>query len=435
MKHQIKKLTKSIGISLLTVPALLAANSTIAAETLDQRIDKLESLVKELKKSKGKESADKKSGGKHTYKFGGFIKATASYSDYSDGDLGANSGLRDFYIPGAIPVGGVSESQDFDFSAKESRIGFKSTHVLDSGDKLTTNIEMDFLLPPGGNERVSNSYAPRLRHAYLTYNNWLFGQTWSTFQDVGALPESVDFLGAADGIVFNRQPMIRYSNGGFQIAIENPETTVTPFLGGGRVVTDDASVPDFVARYNHKASWGHVTVAGLARQLAFNNGTNDESTSSFGLSLTGKFKVGAKDDIRFNLASGSGMGRYVGLNAVNGAVIDDNGNLETIDSTLAAVAYRHQWNSQWRSNIIVSGMTVDNPEKSVDLDGDGILDGVVLLTGEGVTKSINSVQVNLLHSPVPKLTIGFGFLSAERELESGADGDMFRTIFTAKYAF
>lgn len=39
-------------------------------------------------------------------------------------------------------------------------------------------------------------------------------------------------------------------------------------VGGRRIVTDAASVPDFVARYNHSADWGSMTVAGLGRQLA-----------------------------------------------------------------------------------------------------------------------------------------------------------------------
>ena len=420
MKQKIKKLTKAIGLSLLVVPVIFTATPIFAEESVNQRIKKLEAMVEELKRAKSQTVENKKSKEKHSYKFGGFIKATASFSDYSDGDLGANSGLRDFYIPGTIPVGGADESQDFDFSAKETRIGFKSSHHLANGDKLTTNIEMDFLLPPGGNERVSNSYNPRLRHAYLTYNNWLFGQTWSTFQDVGALPESVDFLAAPDGIVFERQPMVRYTAGAWQFAIENPETTVTPFEGGGRIVTDDNGLPDFVGRYNHKADWGHISVAALIRQLSYNNGSDDESTSSTGLSVTGKLKIGTKDDIRFNLATGSGMGRYVGLNTANGAVLDAAGNLEAIDSSLGAVSYRYQWNSKWRSNFILSGINVDND---------------TALTGSSVTKSVQSVQVNLLHSPVPKLTLGFGILSANRELESGADGDLLRTIFTAKYAF
>lgn len=419
MNYQIKKLTKTIRASLLTLPLILSANAASAAETVDERIKNLEALVKELKKdTKAKKSS------KNSYTFGGFIKATASISDYSDGDLAAGSAGRDFYIPGTIPVGGIGESQDFDFSAKETRINFKSKHVVD-GHTLTTNIEMDFLLPPGGNERVSNSYNPRLRHAYVTYDNWLFGQTWSTFQDVGALPESADFLGASEGIVFERQPMIRYTNGGFQIAVENPETTITPAIGGGRIVADDNGTPDFVIRYNHKASWGHVSVAALARQLAYNVGTIEESTSASGISLTGKFKVGAKDDIRFNLASGSGMGRYVALNTANGAVLRANGDLDAIDSSMFAVAYRHHWNAKLRSNFIYSGIEVDN-----EFDSTGPTTAEL-----GLTEWTKSVQVNLLYSPVPKLTLGIGYLDATRELESGADGDLSRVIFTAKYGF
>ncbi len=415
------ELVKILRIGMLTIPLLVSANIASGAESVDERINALEAQIKALKaeqqSQKQETSKPAKNNGKHTYQFGGFIKATATYSDYSSGDLAANSGLRDFYVPGAIPVGGTSEDTDFDFTAKETRINFKSTHQLNNGKTLTTFIEMDFLFPPGGNERVSNSYNPRMRHAFFKYDNWLFGQTWSTFQDVGALPESADFLASPDGIVFERQPMIRYTSGNWQFAIENPETTVTPFGGAGRIVTDDNGTPDFVARYNHKADWGHLSIAALIRSLSYQDGAIDDSESSTGISVTGKYKIGAKNDIRFNFATGSGMGRYVGLNTANGAVLDASGHLNAIDSTLYAAAFRHHWNDQWRSNIIVSGMSVDND---------------TALTGTGVTESVNSYQLNLLYSPAPKLTLGIGYLDATRELESGADGDMSRVIFTAK---
>lgn len=389
MKQPKIKLAKAISVSLFSLPLLIASNTSMADD-------------------------------KHSYSFGGFIKSTATFSEYSDGDLASGSAGRDFYIPGTIPVGGAGESKDFDFSAKESRINFKSTHKLDNGVNAKTYIEMDFLLSPGGNERVSNSYNPRLRHAFIGYDKWLFGQTWSTFQDVKALPESVDFLGASEGIIFERQPMVRYTSGPFQISLENPESTITPFGGGARIVSDDNPLPDVVARYNHKANWGHVSVAGIYRELSLDTGGKNASTSGGGVSLTGKVKVGAKDDIRFNLATGSGLGRYAGLNTANGAVIDASGDLETIDSTLGAIAYRHHWNPKWRSNLIVSTINVDND---------------TALTGTGVTSSAQSVQLNLLHNPTPKLTLGVGLLSANREIESGADGDLDRLIFSAKYGF
>ncbi len=401
-------------------------------QELEAKINSLETMLMELKqeladrpvkevvvKDTAKAPKDN-SNESHTYKFGGFVKATGSLSSYSDGDLASGSAGRDFYIPGTIPVGGEGESTDFDFGAKESRINFKSSHVLASGDKLSTFIEMDFLLPPGGNERVSNSYNPRMRHAFITYNDWLFGQTWSTFQDVGALPESADFLAASDGIVFERQAMVRYTNGPWQVALENPETTITPFGGGGRIVSDDNGFPDFVAKYTHKADWGHVAVAGLFRSLEYDQVSNNESETGFGLSVTGKIKVGSKDDIRFNVASGAGMGRYVALNTANGAVITDDGSLEAIDSIAASAAYRHHWNDKLRSNFILSRIEIDN-------DAD--------YTGLGVNKSSQSAQFNLLYSPVPKITLGVGFLHGKRELESGEDGELNRLIFSAKYAF
>ncbi len=427
MTFPVKKIAKIVQASFLTIPLIFMASSVNAAESVDKRIKTLESLVKELQQEK--QNKQTKSNSKHSYKFGGFIKATATFSDYSDGDLPAGSGLRDFYIPASIPVGGTAESQDFDFGAKESRINFKSKHILENGSTLTTTVEMDFLLPPGGNERVSNSYNPRLRHAFFTYDNWLFGQTWSTFQDVSALPESADFLGASEGVVFERQSMVRYTNGGLQLALENPETTITQFRGlDGRIVADDNAMPDFVARYNHKADWGHITVSALLRELEFNNGSNSESTSSRGISISGKFKVGEKDDIRINLATGSGMGRYVGLNTANGAVLNVDGELNAIDSSLGAIAYRHHWNSEWRSNFIFSSMQIDNETFTNSA-------GTFFLAGDSATSSVNSFQFNLLYSPAPKLTLGVGYLSANREIESGADGDLDRVIFTAKYGF
>lgn len=352
---------------------------------------------------------------KHSYKFGGYVKLDTIYSDYSGG---SSSGAgRDFYIPGTVPVGGVGESY-LDMHAKESRINFGSTHNLDNGAKLRTFIEMDFLLSGQGNERVSNSFSPRLRHAFFTYNNWLFGQTWMTFFNVGALPENLDFVGPAESTIFGRQAMIRYTSGKWQFAAENPETTITPYGGGGRIVADDNMFPDLVARYN----FGSVTVAGIVRELAYENRADgiDDSTWGYGVSVSGKHMIGERDDFRWMASAGSGLGRYMGLNTANGAVLDANGNLEAIDSMGIFGSYRHFWNEKWRSNLTLGYLDVDN-----DTD----------LTGMGVTTDATSVHVNLIYSPVPKLDLGIEFMHANREVESGADGDLDRIQFSAKYAY
>lgn len=366
------------------------------------------------------------------FTLGGYVKLDAMYTDYSGGDLGANSALRDFHIPGVIPVGGVSEDADLDVHAKETRINFKTDTTLDGGESLTTFVEMDFLLPVGGNERVSNSYDPRLRHAFLKWNrgdrgSWLFGQYWDTFMII-VLPEDLDFVGAPEGTAFGRNAQIRYTsgNGAWEFALENPETTLTPNGGGGRIVTDDGGIPDIVGRYNYKFGRGSISVAAIARQLTANLAAQgspevDDSVSGFGVSVGGKIKVGAQNDVRFMLTSGSGLGRYLGLNFANGAVINANGGLETIDSTGAYIGYRHCWTPgcKWRSNVNYSTISVDND---------------VALVGTGVGKSASSVSANLLYSPHPKFTLGVEYMHADREIESGADGDMNRLQFSAKYA-
>ncbi|NND37806.1 MAG: porin [Gammaproteobacteria bacterium] len=368
------------------------------------------------------EPAAKPSASGSSYKFGGFVRLDAKLSDYSAGDLAPGSAGTQFYIPGTIPVGtGESAGPDLNVDAKATRINFKSDHSLASGDKLSTFIEMDFYLSPGGNERVSNSYNPRLRHAFIKYNDWLFGQTWSTFQDVGVLPETMDFIGVPDGTTFMRQSMIRYTNGPWEFALENPEATITPFGGGSRIVADDGPLPDLVARYTLPLDGGHIKVAGLARQLDYDAGGIDDSETSLALSVSGKHAVGNNgDDIRWMVTSGSGVGRYLGLNTGNGAVIDAAGNLEAIDQTGFFAAYRHVWNENWRSNLMYSALRIDND---------------TALTGTGVTKDVYSANVNLVYQPVPKLTLGGEIMFAEREIESGLDGDMTRFIFSAKYAF
>ena len=365
----------------------------------------------------------KTSFGSTEFGFSGYIKMDAIASDYSDGGLGSGSIGRDFYVPSLTPVGGEGEHTHFDAHIRQSRFRFSSDTALSNGDHIKGVLEFDMQVVPDGNERISNSYQARIRHAYLTYQNWLFGQTWTTFQDVAALPESLDFIGVTDGVIFARQAMIRYTNGPFQIAIENPETTVTPFGGGGRIVTDDNSVPDLVLRYNHKRDWGHFSVATMVRQLAYeervNNANIDSTETSYGIAFGAKIKLG-DDDIRFMFNAGSGLGRYAALNASNGAVLNQNNELDAIDSTGFAVAYRHVWDPQWRSTFSYSQYNADNDTS---------------LTGLGVTEKTYSARANVIYSIVKELSVGFEYAFAHREVESGMEGDMNRLQFSAMYTF
>ncbi|WP_242111991.1 DcaP family trimeric outer membrane transporter [Luteimonas aquatica] len=369
-----------------------------------------------------------------TFTYGGFIKLDASVTSTNDGDIPDGTVGRLFYVPKAIPVGGGHTKEggaDTDMGAYFSRFWFGADTQLDSGDKLKAYLEFD-LFGGGttsftGNEVATNTYALTLRHAYVTWNKWLAGQTWSNFQDTNALPDTVDFLGPTEGTVFVRQAQLRYTSGPWSFSIENPETVYTPYRGNmAQVQGDDGAMPDFTARYTTKGDWGHFSVAALARQLKYQTaGTAtaagaDDSGTGFGLSLSGKWNIGANDDIRYMLTGGTGIGRYVGLALNNDAVLDENGDLDNIDVVAGFVGWRHVFSPKLRGNLFYSRAEYDNDTS---------------LTGMGITKSAQSAHVNLIYSPLPKLDVGAELIWGQREIESGDRGDLNRLQTHVKYNF
>lgn len=359
--------------------------------------------------------------GETEFTYGGYIKLDFLYSDTSDGELATGIG-RDYYVPSLTPVGGVGESGKFDAHARQSRFFFNSATKLENGKTISGRLEFDMMSTPSGDERVSNGYSPGIRHAFISYDGWLFGQTWSNFMDVASLPDSLDFVGNTDGSIFNRQAQIRYTSGGWSFSAENPESTITPYQGGTRIVSDDNTLPDFTAKYSVTESWGSVAVAVMARQLAYENVAQgiDDRTNGYALSLSGKYNLSAKSDVRFTVNTGKGLGRYLGLNTSNDAVMNATKELEAIKSTGYAVALRHAWDNQWRSSLIYSAQHSDND---------------VALTGLNVTDKTSSLAANLIYQVASKLMYGLEIRRANREIASGAEGDLTRVQFSAMYTF
>lgn len=414
-----------------------SASDVAAAEQARQAIDETRALAERTTAVESKiaeqaavtqkvvEQSDEANGfnvGKTRVTYGGYVKLDVITERTSGGQVPSGSIARDFLIPGAIPVGGEASGFDTDFSARQTRFFLKTETDVGDDHKIGSHIELDFMVTAGGNERVSNSFAPRVRQAYITFDNWLFGQTWSTFQDVSALPEAMDFIGPTPGTVFDRQPMIRYTNGGLQIALEQPETTITTPTGA-RIVAGDDSVPDIVVRYNHKGEFGHLTAAAIGRVLRVNEddfGLINDSSFGYGISLSGKLNVGERDDFKFMATAGEGLGRYIGLNIVNDAAVHADGSLTPIATYSGFAAYRHFWNDKWRSTLSGSYFKADNP---------------VLLTTGLVTDESWNVFGNLVYSPVAPLDIGIEYMYAKRRIEDGASGNLQKVQMSAKYKF
>ena len=364
------------------------------------------------------------------FSYGGFIKFDAMATDTSDGAIADGSSGRLFYVPSTIPVvanGAEPDTDPYtDFHAQFSRFWLSADHVTDNGDKLKGYVEMDFFgggsNALAGNEVATNTYAVTLRQAYVSWNNWLAGQTWSNFQDTAALPDAVDFVGVTEGTTFVRQAQVRYTKGGFSVAAENPQTTVSNIATGARTNGTGANtLPDVTARWVSKGDWGHFSVAGLLRQLKM----GDENETGAAISLSGKFNLGASDDLRWMANYGSGMGRYLAFGLGPDTAMDLSGNLHAVDAAGGFVAWRHVFSPKLRTNLMYSIATFDN---------DRGLPGWAL-GSYAATERAQSIHANVIYSPFPKLDIGAELGYGKRELEDDREGDLKRLHTTVKYTF
>ena len=353
------------------------------------------------------------------FTYGGFIKLDAMVTDTADGKIADGGAGRMFYLPASIPVGSTAADPYTDFGAQFSRFWFSADHATEGGHKVKAFIEADFFGGGSaniGNETSTNTHAVTLRHAYVGWNEWLAGQTWSNFMDVGALPDAVDFVGVTDGTVFVRQAQLRYSKGPWSFSLENPQTSVHPYLGGTRYNSGDNVLPDATARWQTRGDWGHFSVATLLRQ--FRAGGGEAHGAS--VSVSGKVNLGSRDDIRYAVNAGSGIGRYLAFGLGPDVVGDGRGGLEPMGGAGGFIAWRHAFNQALRANLMYSAARFDN-----DTD----------LTGLGITRSTQSIHANLIWSPIPKLDLGAEIGWGQRELENGQRGDLRRLHTTVKYSF
>jgi hypothetical protein len=362
-----------------------------------------------------------------TYKFGGYAKFDAMFSDYSGPTPGTDALIRQFYVPSGIPLDGESDDITADFQARETRINFRADTTTAGGDSITAFIEMDFFAVGGttANELVSNSFSPRLRHAFIKYNKWTFGQTWSTFQDVAALPEALDFVGPAESTTFVRQAMIRYTTGGLELAVENPQTLVAGVDAADRGLS---TMPDLIGRYTFKFGdkGSYLKVAGVYRSLKVDDTSGDGSQNDetgYGISASTKIMFGSAD-LRAMVTVGDGLGRYVGLGFVPDGYVDPGtGEIATAEVVAAFVALRVPFGNGWRTNIMFG--TTD-----ISYDDD--------VLAAGSNGSASSFHVNLIKNILPKLDVGVELMYAERETvgpQVPNSGDFTRVQFSAKYAF
>ncbi len=361
-------------------------------------------------------------------KFGGYIKADAIY----DFNVSRTGNGEDFSLFAAIPLEGTAEERkggNARLHARQTRLNLTSLTPTPYGD-LKMFFEGDFY-ESQGNQNTTNADGFGLRHAYGELGPILMGQTWSNFMDMDAYPETLDYVGPT-GITLLRQGQIRYtykpegSQNSFSIAAENPQTDFLSSPANPGADTSISQFPDITANAKFAGNMGEISVKGVVRDMgAYNSGLNNSNQETgYAVGVSGKVKVLEKDDIRFQVAYGDGIGRYmydVAASTLGGGFRAAGDDFETAEAWGGYVAYRHIWNDLLRSNFSV-GTTQ-------------ITESPSFLSQATTNESIYSGEANLIWAVTPKFDLGGGYIYGYRETESGANGELHRAQVSGTFKF
>lgn len=358
-------------------------------------------------------------GTKTAIRFGGSARLDAIY-DFED------NGNPNQFVPSTIPVAGQPDADTGGRStvqAKGTRISFEARRPVGDTGSLRIYNENDFF-----NDSTSPNMSFRVRHFYGQAWNILIGQTFSTFMNIDAWPDVLDYAGP-NAMVNRRQAQVRYSpsiydgNGKMHLmfSIEQPNSDLSATATGVPVGAESASrTPDGVVGWRWEGGVGHVQMAGILRSLGY-DAPNDtgQTVLGWGTSGSGAFNLFAKDKLLWQVAYGHGIARYI--NDIGGGTLDaapdNSGELEAIPVFAAVLGYTHEWSPHFRSTASCGYLNVD-PTDSL---------------GALAIEKTTYTSVNLVWHPTTSFRMGLEYLYGSKDTLSGADGDGHRLNFVFRY--
>ena len=262
---------------------------------------------------------------------------------------------------------------DANYIIKGADNDFNSAHTSkeEASDKLratakVTRLGLDFNTPVGDNKvggKVEVDFASgaaenlRIRHAYLTFNDWLFGQTTSSFASVHA-PEMIDFSTNIGGSGSSaRVPQVRYS----QKLAPATQLFVSAEEGNSKATeTGDLSyrLPVLTA----KVTQGFAQGKGLASARALvehykSDEANDDKTG-WGAALGANYQVAEPLKVSADVAYMKGNSNH--LYGSNSAYSVVGNSIEQNEAVAVQVGATYKFSPQLRSTLAYGALFADD---------------------------------------------------------------------------
>ena len=294
-------------------------------------------------------------------------------------------------------------------TAKTTRLGFDFNTNVAGDNKLGGKVEVDFA--SSDNDKSENL---RIRHAYLTYNNWLFGQTTSNFLSNHA-PEMIDF-GTNVGGGTARIPQVRY---GFNLA---PATKlfIAAEEGNGSGTGIKYSVPNLTAKLTQGFADGKGSVS--ARALVENYKSADDSDTAWGVAAGVNYQVMDPLKLSADVSYVDGNSNYLyGSNSayvVNAA----NGKIAQNEAFGVQVGGTYKFNEKLRSTLAYGALFADDGTDYARIN-------------DAANEEVYQAWINFIYSPVKPLDLGVEYINGKRDTFAGDSYKDNRVGLMAKYSF
>ena len=326
---------------------------------------------------------------------------------------------------------------DANYIIKGADSDFNSTHTSKDNvsDKLVatskvTRLGLDFNTPVGDNKvggKVEVDFASgaaenlRIRHAYLTFNDWLFGQTTSSFASVHA-PEMIDFSTNIGGTGASaRVPQVRYS----QKLAPATQLFVSAEEGNSKATeTGDLSyrLPVLTA----KVTQGFADGKGLASARALvehykSDAANDDKTG-WGAAVGANYQVAEPLKVSADVAYMKGNSNH--LYGSNSAYSVVGNSIEQNEAVAVQVGATYNFSPKLRSTLAYGALFAD--------DG---TDYARAANNAGANEKVQQAWINFIYSPVKPVDLGIEYINGERETFAGEKFSDDRVGFMARYSF
>lgn len=295
-------------------------------------------------------------------------------------------------------------------TAKTTRFGLDFTAPVGGDDKVGGKIEVDF---NGSGETI------RLRHGYLTFNNWLFGQTTSNFLSNHA-PEMIDFNTNLGGGT-TRIPQVRYN---YKLA---PDTQL--FVSAeegdskGTVAADPTyRLPNLTAKVTQGFAAGKGTASARALVENYKSKTADDTETAWGVAAGASYAVTDQLKLNGDVSYTEGNSNY--LYGSNSAYSVVDGNIEQNKFTAVQVGATYKFNEKLRSTLAYGALFAD--------DGSAYARDA---SNSNANDEAQQAWINFIYAPVKPVELGLEYVNGKRKNFAGESYNDDRVGLMAKYSF